>query len=77
MASGAQATFVASRHLARQSADRFIPVGALPANCRRLDGEPIRGTELVFAKCFTARARPGRRGIPASSQYDLAITRAD
>ena len=73
----AQATFVASRYLARQSADRFTTWQHRQQSIADLEGEPIRGTELGFRQMlYSQGAGPvfRWRGIPCfKSNYDLAI----
>jgi cephalosporin hydroxylase len=73
----AQATFIASRYLARQSADRFTTWQRRQQSVADLEGEPIRGTELGFRQMlYSQGAGPvfRWRGIPCfKSNYDLAI----
>jgi cephalosporin hydroxylase len=72
-----QATFVATRYLRRESAERFVAWRRRQQLVAELDGEPIRGTELGFRQMlYSQGAGPTFhwRGVPCfKSSYDIAI----
>jgi hypothetical protein len=66
-----QAVFIASRYLSRQSNDRFIAWQQRQGHIAELAASRSAEPNLVFARCFTAKARGlcfVGGALPASSQ---------